>query len=100
MRTRTRIVGAFVEADVWGRWTASEADETMSTLASFGVTAIVTEAEVYRDDLIDQAHGRGLLWIGGVACFSDHAHGHQLLRDRPELWPIDETGQRIAPIEW
>lgn len=100
MRARTRIIGAFVEADVWGRWTASEADATMSTLASFGVTAIVTEAEVYRDDLIDQAHERGLLWIGGVACFSDHAHGHQLLIDRPGLWPIDETGRNIDPIEW
>lgn len=97
---RTRIVGAFVEADAWSRWTASQADATMSKLAGFGVTAIFTEAEAYRDDLIEQAHRWGLLWIGGVACFSDHANGHRLLTDRPEIWPIDETGQRIAPIEW
>ena len=41
MRARTRIVGAFVEADVWGRWTASEADATMSALAGFLIASSI-----------------------------------------------------------
>ena len=49
---------------------------------------------------IDVAHRLGLRWFGGIACFSDHAHGHQVLRERPELWPIDETGARRPPMEW
>jgi hypothetical protein len=61
---------------------------------------LCTESETYRDDLIALAHGLGLRWFGGIACFSDHAHGHQVLNDRPEMWPIDESGARRPGMEW
>ncbi|MDA2933749.1 hypothetical protein MYX82_05345 [Acidobacteria bacterium AH-259-D05] len=95
-----RIVGAFIFPDVWQKWTEAEARGTFEALADFGINAIFTEAESYRDDLIALAHQLGLRWFGAIACFSDHAHHHQLLHQRPELWPIDETGQRRRQMEW
>jgi hypothetical protein len=94
------IIGAFIFPDVWQTWTESEANHNLETLAGFGINTIFTESETYRNDLIEIAHRLGLLWFGGIACFSDHLHNHQLLRDRPELWPIVETGQRRPQMEW
>lgn len=95
-----RVVGAFIFPNVWQTWTESEAEHKLGILAGFGVNTIFTESESYRDDLIEIAHRLGLRWIGGIACFSDHAHHHRLLQDRPELWPIDETGRRRPQMEW
>ncbi len=95
-----RIVGAFIFPAVWGAWTGAEAVQALETLAGFGVNTILTESDAYRDDLIALAHQLGLRWFGGIACFSDHAHHNQLVRDRPELWPVDETGAHRPPMEW
>lgn len=95
-----RIVGGFIFPGVWQSWTETEAKHTFEALAGFGINAIFTEAESYRDDLIRLAHQLGLRWFGAIACFSDHAHQHQLLETHPELWPIDETGQHRRQMEW
>lgn len=95
-----RIVGAFIFPEVWQAWTEGEAVHAFESLLGFGVNSIFTESETYRDDLIVLAHRLGLRWFGGIACFSDHAHQHQILRDRPEMWPIDETGARRPQMEW
>ncbi len=95
-----RIIGAFIFPNVWQTWTGSEAERILRTLAEFGINTIFTESEFYRDDLIEITHRLGLRWVGGIACFSDHAHQHRLLQDRPELWPIDETGRRRPQMEW
>lgn len=94
------IIGAFIFPDVWQAWTEGEARDVLDALQGFGVNAIVTEAEIYRDDLIALAHAHGLRWFGGIVCFSDHANENRLLDDRPELWPIDETGRRRPQMEW
>ena len=58
-----RIVGAFIFPDVWQHWTRDEAKRRLEELAGFGVNAIFTESETYRDDLIELAHERGLGWL-------------------------------------
>ena len=95
-----RIVGAFIFPDVWQQWTADEAKRCLEELAGFGVNAIFTESETYRDDLIELAHEQGFRWFGAIACFSDHANDHQLLQRRPELWPIEESGRLRPQMEW
>jgi hypothetical protein len=95
-----RIVGAFIFPDVWQQWTEDEAKRRLEDLAGYGVNAIFTESETYRDDLIDLAHEQGFRWFGGIACFSDHANGHQILRQRPELWPVQESGRPRSQMEW
>ena len=95
-----RIVGAFIFPDVWQQWTRDEAKYHLEDLAGFGVNAIFTESETYRDDLIELAHEQGFRWFGAIACFSDHAHDHQLLRQRPELWPVEESGRPRPQMEW
>jgi hypothetical protein len=95
-----RIVGAFIFPDVWQQWTEDEAKRHLDDLAGFGVNAIFTESETYRDDLIELAHERGFRWFGAIACFSDHANDHQLLRQRPELWPVEESGRPRPRMEW
>ncbi len=95
-----RLVGAFIFPEVWQAWTGAEAANVLASLHGLGVNTICTESETYRDDLIAKAHALGLRWFGGIACFSDHARRHQILYNRPELWPIDETGARRPPMEW
>ncbi len=95
-----RIVGAFIFPDVWEQWTEDEAKQQLDNLAGFGVNAIFTESETYRDDLIEWTHERGFRWFGAIACFSDHANDHQLLRKRPELWPVEESGRPRPQMEW
>jgi len=95
-----RIFGAFLFAEDWQPWSPSEASSQFDVLAARGVNAVFTEAETYRDDLIEAAHHAGLSFIGGIACFSDHAHQNQVLEQRPELWPIDASGARRTPMEW
>lgn len=95
-----QIIGAFIFPDVWNVWSQVEAHSILSRLRDFGVNAIFTESESYRDDLIRLSHQMGLLWFGGIACFSDHAHNNQLLSRRRELWPVDEEGKLRQPMEW
>lgn len=94
------IIGAFIFPEVWQKWDDEEAREFYQFLAECGVNALFTEAETYRNDLIELAHQHGLLWFGSISCFSDHAHQNRVLQDRPELWPIDENGQRRPQMEW
>ncbi len=95
-----RIVGAFIFPDVWQQWTEDEAKHQLDNLAGFGVNALFTESDTYRDDLIEWAHQRGFQFFGAIACFSDHANGHQLLGQRPELWPVEASGRRRPQMEW
>ncbi len=95
-----RTIGAFIFPEIWQAWTQDEARRAFKTLRDFGINAIVTESEDYRDDLIGLAHHLNLQFIGGIACFSEHARNHQLLRARPELWPVLENGQFRPQMEW
>lgn len=95
-----RLVGAFIFPEVWQGWTRAEATKALESLRGFGVNTLCTESDTYRDDLITLAHGMGLRWFGGIACFSDHARQYQVLRHRPEMWPIDETGVPRPQMEW
>ena len=97
--SRQRIFGAFVFAEEWQAWTTDAALGHLDALATRGITHIFTESDTYRDDVIDVAHRTQLRWIGGIACFSDHAHQHRLLDERPELWPIDAHGVRRPLME-
>jgi hypothetical protein len=97
-----RIIGAFFFADLFARWRATEprAARLMERLAAYGVNAVFTEAEDYDDPWIALVHAFGLRWFASIACFSDHANHNRVLHERPELWPVDETGDRRAPMEW
>jgi hypothetical protein len=62
------------------------------------VQAVFTEAEEYDPGWVQLAHGHGLRFVAGVACFSDHARGNAALRSCPELWPVLEDGS-LRPLE-
>jgi hypothetical protein len=72
----------------------------MTSLRNAGVNAIMTESDRYDVAAIEAAHQAGLRFYAGVACFSDHAANFRVINERPELWPILETGERRAQIEW
>ena len=60
----------------------------------------MTETDSYDFSTIDAAHNSGLRFYAGVACFSDHAANFRFIKDRPELWPVLENGQRRPQVEW
>ena len=49
---------------------------------------------------MDATHKAGLRFFAGVACFSDHASNFRSLKERPELWPVLENGERRPQMEW
>jgi hypothetical protein len=60
----------------------------------------MTESEIYETAAIEAAHELGLRFYAGIACFSDHAAMFRSLAERPELWPILESGERRPLMEW
>jgi hypothetical protein len=93
-----RIVGAFVFPGAWrdrGHFRA-----LLRAFRGYGINAVMTESERYEVAAIDAAHELGLRFYAGVACFSDHATDFRTLAGRPELWPILETGELRAQMEW
>ncbi|MDR5683707.1 MAG: hypothetical protein QN163_06750 [Armatimonadota bacterium] len=54
---------------------------------------------MYPLPLIERCRAVGLRWFAGIRLFCDpHARG--VLRRRPELWPIGETGRRQVVSDW
>src|SRR5690242_11129238 len=93
-----QIVGAFIFPGAW-----RDRDQFRALLRAFrgyGINAVMTESEQYDVAAIDSAHELGLRFYAGVACFSDHATNFHELAQRPELWPILETGERRPQMEW
>jgi hypothetical protein len=60
----------------------------------------MTESDSYEHAALDATHRAGLRFYAGVACFSDHASNFSMLKQRPELWPILENGERRPQMEW
>lgn len=90
-------VGAFVPRSAWA---GAGAGRLLDALAHVGVRAVFTEAEEYQAGWVRLAHSRGLRFVAGVACFSDHARGNAVLRRRPELWPVLEDGSLRPATDW
>jgi len=95
-----RVVGAFIFPEIWQAWSTTQASRMFDSLAGFGVNTVCTESETYRDDLIEICHRHELKWFGGIGCFSDHSHSNQIVRERPELWPVGEDGNLRPEMEW
>ena len=93
-----RTIGAFVFPDAWKD--ISRFREVLVALREHGVNAILTESETYETPAIDAAHDLGLRFYAGIACFSDHAKKFRSLTERPELWPILESGEPRPLMEW
>jgi hypothetical protein len=96
--TSGRIIGGFIFPAAW-----EDRDrfvELVAALGDCGVNALFTESETYDPAAIEIARKRGLSFYAGVSCFSDHANHNRLLTERPELWPILETGERRPAMEW
>ena len=98
MNGASRLIGAFVFPDAWAD--LSRFRTTVQALSEVGVNAILTETASYEAAAIDIAHSEGLRFYAGVACFSDHSSGFAEIKSRPELWPVLETGERRAQMEW
>ena len=98
MSSRRQIVGAFVFPDFWAD--PSRANSGLARLRDCGVNAIMTESDSYELSALNATHAAGLRFYAGIACFSDHASGFRSLRERPELWPVLETGERRTQMEW
>jgi hypothetical protein len=92
------MVGAFVFPDFWEN--SFRANSNLVHLRDCGVNAIMTESDSYELSTLDATHKAGLRFFAGVACFSDHASNFRLLRERPELWPVLENGERRPQMEW
>jgi hypothetical protein len=94
----SRVVGAFVFPEFWEN--ASRVPSNLAALSDLGVNAIMTESNEYDISAIEATHNSGLRFYAGVACFSDHAANFHSLKERPELWPIQENGERRPQMEW
>jgi hypothetical protein len=92
------IVGAFVFPDFWEN--SDRANSNLARLKDCGVNAIMTESDRYESSMLDATHKVGLRFFAGVACFSDHASNFRSLCQRPEIWPVLETGERRPQMEW
>jgi hypothetical protein len=92
------IVGAFVFPDFWEN--SFRANSNLAHLRDCGVNAIMTESDRYELSALDATHKAGLRFYAGIACFSDHASNFRALRERPELWPVLENGDRRPQMEW
>jgi hypothetical protein len=93
-----QIVGAFVFPEFWEN--SSRVSSNLRTLRDLGVNAIMTESERYDFSVIETSHRCGHRFYGGIACFSDHAADFRFVKERPELWPILENGERRPQLEW
>ena len=93
-----RLVGVFLFSEAWHD--ADAFRRLVSELRNFGINTIVTESDAYDANAIAIEHEAGLRFFAGVACFSDHAFDFRKIRERPELWPVLETGERRPQIEW
>jgi hypothetical protein len=96
--TPDRIIGAFVFPEAWNDLSLFR--ELLASFREHGVNAILTESETYEAAAIEAAHDLGLRFYAGIACFSDHASKFRRLAERPELWPILESGERRPLMEW
>ena len=96
--TPNRAIGAFVFPEAWKDISCFK--ELLVSFREHGVNAILTESETYETAAIDAAHDLGLRFYAGIACFSDHATKFRSLAERPELWPILESGERRPLMEW
>src|ERR1700722_4782064 len=94
----SRIVGAFVFPEFWGN--SSDVPSNLAALRDVGVNAIMTESDRYDFSTLEATHNSGLRFYAGVACFSDHAANFRFIEERPELWPILESGERRPRMEW
>jgi hypothetical protein len=92
------IVGAFLFSDFWAD--SYRANSNLARLRDCGVNAIMTESDSYELSILEATHKAGLRFFAGVACFSDHASNFRSLNQRPELWPILESGERRPQMEW
>jgi hypothetical protein len=94
----SRIVGAFVFPEFWEN--SSHVPSNLRALRNLGVNSIMTESDKYDFSAIEATHDSGLRFYAGVACFSDHAANFRFIKERPELWPILENGERRPQMEW
>jgi hypothetical protein len=92
------IVGAFVFPDFWED--SARANANLARLRECGVNALMTESDSYELSALEATHKAGLRFFAGVACFSDHASNFRSLKQRPELWPVLENGERRPQMEW
>lgn len=97
MTLQRPVIGAFVPSATWGAWDSEQARQELAALKAFGINTIVTESDTYRDDVIDLVHQADMRFMGGIACFVNHG---DILQQRPELWPVLQTGERRPQMEW
>ena len=72
----------------------------LAALRDYGVNALLTESDSYDEAAISAAHEVGFRFYAGIACFSDHATNFRKVVERPDLWPVLETGERRPQMEW
>jgi hypothetical protein len=96
--TSDRLVAAFVFPEAWRDRSRFRA--LLAAFGDYGVNALLTETDSYEEAAIDAAHEAGLRFYAGIACFSDHATNFRKIVERPELWPVLETGERRPQMEW
>ena len=93
-----KLVGAFVFPEVWSDLLFFRT--LLAALRNYGVNALLTESNSYHEAVISAAHEVGFRFYAGIACFSDHATNFRKVVERPDLWPVLETGERRPQMEW
>jgi hypothetical protein len=95
-----RMVGAFFFFHDLDAMSPEHRAAGFARLAASGVTAIVTESETYRPEIIAEVRDSGLAFWGGISCFLHRNSWENVLERDPSLTPILSTGERRPMIEW
>lgn len=92
------LIGAMDLPFVWQAWDRDRLQQHMDALAQAGINTFMVESEanIYSEALISSAHRAGLQFFGGLNCFFNPG----ALQQRPELYPIDQTGARYPVRSW
>lgn len=90
------IVGAYLGASAWLRWSAEQALAELGRYKRYSVNAIFAEADQYRQDIIQIARDQGLRFMGGLTCFNNN----DALARNPDLHPILRDGRRRRRMRW
>ena len=90
------IIGAYLSSKVFNNWTLAEAKTALNQLQTYGINTIFSEADSYRDEMIDLVHEMGMPFMGGLTCFQNN----DVLQSQPELHPITHHGQPRPQMKW
>lgn len=90
------LIGAYLGSHIWQNWNPEHAEAELARYQRYGINAIFAEADHYRCDIIQIAHGLGLRFMGGLNCFNDN----NAVARNPALRPVGSDGRPRPQMNW